>query len=91
MMTSIVSAGNYMSSFLQGAHVDAGLVCALVLICILIFLELYQTATSDPASGVTVSRKIKRLGCDVVPLTWILVVIFMAMVSTRVVMILFGS
>ncbi len=91
MMTSMASAAYYKSSFQQSTYVNIGLVCSLVLICLLIFLELFQAAASDPVSGGTVSRKIHRLAFDVGPLTWILLVIFIAMVYTKVIMILIGS
>lgn len=91
MMTSMASAAYYKSSFQQVAYVNVGLVCSLVLICLLIFLELFQAAASDHVSGGTVSRKIQRLAFDVSPLTWILLTIFIAMVYTRVIMILIGS
>jgi len=91
MMTSMASAAYYKSSFQQAAYMNVGLVCSLVLICLLIFLELFRAAASESASGGTVSRKISRLAFDVTPLTWILLAIFIAMVYTRVIMILIGS
>ena len=91
MMTSMTSANYYTSTFQQSVYVNVGLVCSLVLICLLIFLELYQAAASDAASGGTVSRSVHRLAFDVSPLTWILLVIFVAMVYTKVIMILIGS
>ncbi len=91
MMTSMASAAYYQNSFQQSTTLNVGLVCSLVLICLLIFLELSQAASSEQSSGGTLARKLQRLAFDVSPLTWILLVIFMAMVYTKVIMILMGS
>jgi hypothetical protein len=91
MMTSMASADYYNSTFQQAAYVNVGLVCSLVLFCILIFLELFRAAVGDPLSGGMVSTKIQRLAFDISPLTWTLLAIFIAMVYTRVIMILIGS
>lgn len=88
VMTSMTSAAYYQNSFQQSASLNVGLVCSLVLICLLIFLELSQSASVEPSSGNTLTRKLHRLVFDVSTLTWILLVIFIAMVYTRVIMIL---
>lgn len=91
MMISMASAAYYQSSFQQSASLNIGLVCSLALICLLIFMELFQAASSEVSAGGAVLRKLRRLAFNVGTLTWILLFIFIAMVYTRVIMILIGS
>lgn len=81
VMAFMTSAGNYEASFVNGGGLNTGLLCSLVLIASLIFLEL-----SEPVSPGY--RKIMLLRARISTLAWILLVIFLGMVFTKVAMIL---
>jgi hypothetical protein len=83
VMSSMSSMTYYQSSFGADLGLNVGVVAVLVLISLLIFLELSPNLTIK--GGVAV---LGRLKSKFSTLTWILLVIFIGMVFTRVAMIL---
>jgi len=81
VMTFMTSAGNYEASFAGNQGLNTGLLCSVVLILSLIFLELSEPVQAGRG-------KIMLLRTRIGALTWILLVIFLGMVFTRVAMIL---
>jgi hypothetical protein len=85
VMTSMASMAYYQGSFGAGnMGLNIGLVLALVLIGLLIFLEL----PISPVQGK--AMVLGRLKIRFSSITWILLIVFVGMVYTRVVMILTG-
>ncbi len=85
VMSSMSSMTYYKSTFIQDMGVNIGIIFSLVLITLLIFLELSRPAVEG--KGVAI---LERLRIRFSTVTWILLIIFMAIVYTRVVMTLAG-
>lgn len=85
VMSSMSSMTYYKSTFIPDMGVNIGIIFSLVLIVLLIFLELTQPVIAEK----TVAT-LGRLRIRFSSVTWILFIIFIAMVYTRVVMILAG-
>jgi len=83
VMSSISSMTYYQGAFGSNMALNAGLLCAIVLIVLLVFLELSQPLLRDKT--VTI---LKRLRLRFNTVTWILFIIFVGVVYTQVVMIL---
>ncbi len=81
VMTFMTSAGNYETSFVGNRGLNTGLLCSVVLILSLIFLELSESVKTGRGKIILLRTRISTL-------TWILLVIFLGMVFTRVAMIL---
>ncbi len=83
MMSSVVTADYYDRSFGGRSKVNAGLIVALVLIALLVFLEL-----AGPLLEERPMPRLGKLARNLNMLTWVLLVIFAGMVYTRIIMIL---
>lgn len=83
VMSFMTSAPYYENTFGTNQGLNVGLICSLVLIALLIFLELSEPIVRDTGIHSLISL---RLRFSMV--TWILLTIFIGMVFTKVVMIL---
>ncbi len=83
VMSSMNSMTYYQSSFTSELSFNVGLLCVSVLIGLLIFLELTQPVIRDKTVAV-----LGRLRLRFSTVTWILLIIFMGIVYTKVIMIL---
>ncbi len=83
VMSSISTMTYYQNTFDSDMGLNVGIITSLVLIALLIFLELTQPVIA----GRTVA-KLGRLKIRLSAVTWILFIIFMGIVYTKVVMIL---
>ena len=83
VMSSMSSMTYYRSTFMQDMGVNIGIIFSLVLIILLIFLELSQPQIVEKTAA-TIGRLRIRFSF----VTWILFIIFIAMVYTKVAMIL---
>jgi hypothetical protein len=90
VMSSMVTTVYYQQNFTTATTMNTGLVVSVVLIVLLIFLELAGAASEDSAS-VEASGGLaflQRLRVRYSILTWILLIIFIGIVITKIVMIL---
>jgi len=85
VMSSMSTMTYYQSTFGDDMGLNVGIIASIVLIFLLIFLELSQTAVSGRTIAV-----LGRLRVRFNTVTWILFIIFVGIVYTRVVMILAG-
>jgi len=83
VMSFMTSMSYYQSAFGSEIGFNVGLLCTIVVIGLLIFLELTQPLIREKTIGVLVRLRIKFN-----TVTWILFIIFMGIVYTKVVMIL---
>ena len=83
VMTSMSTMTYYQSTFGTDMGLNVGIIATIVLIALLIFLELSQPVVEGKAVAV-----LGRLRIRFSTVTWILFIIFMGIVYTRVVMIL---
>ena len=83
MMSSMSSMAYYKNEFGTGQNLNIGLLTSLVLIALLVFLELTQPVLEGATAGF-----LGRLRLKFSTVTWILFVIFMGVVYTKVVLIL---
>ena len=83
VMSSMSTMTYYQSTFGSDMGPNVGIIAALVLIILLIFLELTRPAVEGGAVA-----RLGRLRIGFPTVTWILFIIFMGMVYTKVVMIL---
>ena len=83
VMSSMSSTVYYQSAFGSDVGLNVGIIATMVLICLLIFLELTPGLTRG--RGVAVLNRIRIKFSTV---TWILLIIFIGMVFTRVAMLL---
>jgi hypothetical protein len=84
-MSSMSTMTYYQSTFGSDTGLNIGIIASIVLIALLIFLELSQPVVE----GGTVVRMV-RLRVRFSTVTWILFIIFMGIVYTKVVMLLSG-
>jgi len=82
VMGSMSSMTYYQTTFGGNMVLNVGLLCAIVLIGLLIFLELSQPLLRRRTAGI-----LQRLRTRFNTVTWILFIIFMAIVYTRVMMV----
>lgn len=85
VMSSMSTMTYYQSTFGSDVGLNVGIIASIVLIVLLIFLELSQPVVE----GRTIVRLV-RLRIRFSTVTWILFIIFMGIVYTKVVMILSG-
>ncbi len=85
VMSSVSTMTYYQSTFGSDMGLNVSIITALVLIALLIFLELSQPVAEGRAVA-----KLGRLRVRLSTVTWILLIIFMGIVYTRVVMALSG-
>ena len=83
VMSSISTMTYYQSSFGSAMEFNIGILCSLVLIGLLIFMELTQPLSQG--KGIAILNRIKVRFSTV---TWILFIIFMGIVYTKLVMII---
>ncbi|MGD0153213.1 MAG: hypothetical protein ABSC17_05550 [Thermacetogeniaceae bacterium] len=90
VMSSMVTSAYYQNNFNAAADLNAGLVFSLTLILLLIFLELAGAASEDISIGVASGGLLflQRLRLRFNILTWILLIIFVGIVYTKIIMIL---
>jgi hypothetical protein len=91
VMSSMVTNAYYQDNFTKTTELNTGLVVSLALILLLIFLELAGAAFEDSPSGAGVSAGLlflQRLRIRYSILTWILLIIFIGIVYTKIIMIL---
>ncbi len=85
VMSSMSTMTYYQSTFGTEMVLNVGIIVSIVLIILLIFLELSQPAVEGKAVA-----RLGRLRIRFSTVTWILFIIFMGMIYTKVVMILAG-
>ncbi len=85
VMSSMASMTYYKSTFGGDLGLDVGIVISIALTALLIFLEVTQPALAS--RPVTILRKMR---VNFSTLTWILLIIFLGMVYTRIVMVVSG-
>jgi hypothetical protein len=85
VMSSMSTMTYYQSTFGSGVGLNVGIIASIILIALLIFLELSQPIVE----GRTVVRMV-RLRVRFSTVTWLLFIIFMGIVYTKVVMLLSG-
>ena len=83
VMSSLSTATYYQTNFLTDAKLKLGFIVPVVLILLLIFLYLTQPAVRIGSRSI-LERLMQRLS----PLAWVLFLVFMGMLYTRVVLIL---
>lgn len=83
VMSFITSTQYYEGSFGTNRGPNTGLVCSLVLIALLIFLELSEPIVQDKGIKTLISLRVRFS-----TVTWILLTIFICMVFTKVVLII---
>jgi hypothetical protein len=86
LMSSMISMTYYQTTFGQDVGLNVGILVTMVLIGLLIFFELTQAGTGVVKLGV-----LGRLRFRLSNLTWVLLIIFMGIVYTKVVMIILAS
>ncbi len=84
-MSSMSTMTYYQSTFGSDMGLNVGIITAIVLIALLIFLELTQPVVEGKTIAV-----LGRMRIRFSTVTWILFIIFMGIVYTKVVMILAG-
>ena len=82
VMSSMSTMTYYNSTFASEMGLNVGLISAIVLLCLLIFIELTQPSL-EQRTVATLGRLRVRFG----KVTWILLIIFLGIVYTKVVMI----
>ena len=85
VMSSMSTMTYYQSTFGSDMGLNVGIITAIVLIALLIFLELTQPVVEGKTIAV-----LGRMRIRFSTVTWILFIIFMGMVYTKMVMILAG-
>ena len=83
VMSSMSTMTYYQSTFGSDMGLNVGIIAAIVLIALLIFLELTQSVVEGKTIAV-----LGRMRIRFSTVTWILLIIFMGIVYTKVVMIL---
>ena len=83
VMSSISTMTYYQSTFGSNVGLDVGIITTIVLIVLIIFLELTQ-----PVIGGRTVATLGRLRIKLSTVTWILLIIFMGIIYTKMVMIL---
>ncbi len=83
LMSSMSTMTYYQSTFNSDMGLNVGIIASIVLIALLIFVELTQPVIAGRTAVI-----VGRLGIRLSTVTWILLIIFMGIVYTRVVMIL---
>jgi hypothetical protein len=86
IMNTMTSMVYYNSNFTGSLGANLGLILSLVLLALLVFLELFSV--SRGGSGSARSLSLGRLQVRLTSITWVLLIIFLGMVYTRVMMIL---
>jgi hypothetical protein len=87
----MVTNAYYQDNFTRSTELNTGLVLSLTLILLLIFLELAGAATEDSSISAAASGGLlflQRLRLRFNILTWILLIIFISIVYTKIIMIL---